>query len=363
MDVFEPVGNSGNSGSKSKESQSHLPARKRRRKRKEMLNFTERGESSSGKSSGSEIGGDNVGGECASVCVVGRGSGSRAESDRGRGRASRGESGRGRERGSRGRASRGRASRGRASRGRVIRGRAARGRSGRGRAKANENAEEELEKPNEGYHEVSDDEIDIPPFTPLREQRIHFDRRILRGVMTRELYFFHLFFTREIISSIATNSNIYATTKVSQKSYCTAYVNKEGLWNETSPAEIEKLIALLIYFGLVRVDTRTENYWSTKTIYHGLWARKIMSRDCYKSLMAFLHVVDPTIEIPGEKLCKIATLLSQFKDRCKILYQPTQNLAVDERMVKSKHRSGMRQYMKDKPTKWGIHCRFQCIHR
>ena len=201
---------------------------------------------------------------------------------------------------------------------------------------------------------MSDHEIDIPPFTPLREQGIHFDRRILRGAMTRELDFFHFFFTHEIISSIATNSNIYATTKVSQKSYCRAYVNKEGSWNETSPAEIEILIALLIYFGLVRVDTRTENYWSTKTIYHGLWARKIMSRDRYKSLMAFLHVVDPTTEIPGEKLHKIAALLSQFKDRCKILYQPTQNLAVDERVVKSKHRSGMRQYMKDKPTKWGV---------
>ena len=79
-----------------------------------------------------------------------------------------------------------------------------------------------------------------------------------------------------------------------------------------------------------------------------------MSRDRYKSLMVFLHVGDPTTEIPGEKLRKIAALLSQFKDRCKILYQPTQNLAVDERMVKSKHRSGMRQYMKVKLTKWGV---------
>ena len=33
MDVFEPVGNSGNSGSKSKESRGHLPARKRRRRK------------------------------------------------------------------------------------------------------------------------------------------------------------------------------------------------------------------------------------------------------------------------------------------------------------------------------------------
>ena len=29
-------------------------------------------------------------------------------------------------------------------------------------------------------------------------------------------------------------------------------------------------------------------------------------------------------------------------------------MAIDERMVKSRHRSGIRQYIKDKPTKWGI---------
>ena len=36
------------------------------------------------------------------------------------------------------------------------------------------------------------------------------------------------------------------------------------------------------------------------------------------------------------------------------MYQPRQQLAIDERMVKSRHRSGIRQYIKDKPTKWGI---------
>ena len=30
------------------------------------------------------------------------------------------------------------------------------------------------------------------------------------------------------------------------------------------------------------------------------------------------------------------------------------NMAIDERMVKSRHRSGFRQFIKDKPTKWGM---------
>ena len=67
-----------------------------------------------------------------------------------------------------------------------------------------------------------------------------------------------------------------------------------------------------------------------------------------------LHVVDPTTEDEHDKLRKVRSLLNVFKEKCKSLYQPFQNVAVDERMVKSKHRSGIRQYIKDKPTKWGI---------
>ncbi len=95
-------------------------------------------------------------------------------------------------------------------------------------------------------------------------------------------------------------------------------------------------------------------YWSTKTIYHGLWARKILPQHRYQALSAFLHVVDPTNETPGHKLRKVDAFVAMFKERCKFLYQPMQKLVVDERMVESKHRSGIRQYMNDKPTKWGV---------
>ena len=37
-----------------------------------------------------------------------------------------------------------------------------------------------------------------------------------------------------------------------------------------------------------------------------------------------------------------------------MLYQPNQNVAIDERMVKSRHRSGILQFLKDKPTRWRI---------
>ena len=79
-----------------------------------------------------------------------------------------------------------------------------------------------------------------------------------------------------------------------------------------------------------------------------------MPRIRFQGLMAFLHVVDPTTETPGNKLRKKESFVNYFKSRCVALYQPRKQVAVDERMVRSRHWSGIRQCIKDKPIKWGI---------
>ncbi len=241
--------------------------------------------------------------------------------------------------------------RARRSRGRGQGGRA-RGSSGRGRSGAASGTSEK-EKPNIGF-EVPDVVNELPPFTPHRPSGIHFEGPTLRGTMTTELEFFNLFLNPQMISAIVAHTNTYAQLKVGNRGYHRGYVTREGEWIATSDEEVNRFVVLLIYFGLVKVSGDVAKYWSTKTIYHGLWARKILPRHRYQALAAFLHVVDPTNETPGHKLHKVDAFVATFKERCKLLYQPTQKLAVDERMVKSKHRSGIRQYMKDKPTKWGL---------
>ncbi len=194
----------------------------------------------------------------------------------------------------------------------------------------------------------------LPPFAPRRPLGVHFEGPTLRGGMTTELDFFRLFFTRQIIGAIVAHTNSYAHLNVGTRGYHRGYVNRDGSWNETSVEEMEKFVALLIYFSLVEVSSDTAKYWSTKSIYHGLWARKILPRHRYQAIASFLHVVDPANESPANKLRKVDELLASFKEKCKILYQPAQKLAVDERMVKSKHRSGIKQTMNNKPIKHGL---------
>jgi hypothetical protein len=99
-----------------------------------------------------------------------------------------------------------------------------------------------------------------------------------------------------MLASIVTHTNTYAYNNIASGTHYT-YTMADSSWKETTPEEIDRLIALL-YFGLVRVSTQFD-YWSTKSLYHGLWARAIMSRDRFSALMAFLHVVDPNTEDPG----------------------------------------------------------------
>ena len=56
-----------------------------------------------------------------------------------------------------------------------------------------------------------------------------------------------------------------------------------------------KFIGLIILMGVVSVLT-INRYWSTNSLFHGLWARYFMSRDRFKALLGMLHVSDPTEE-------------------------------------------------------------------
>ena len=83
-----------------------------------------------------------------------------------------------------------------------------------------------------------------------------------------------------MINNICNHTNSYAQEHIAEGTH--RYAKTDGSWQETIPDEINKLIAILVYFGLVKVCSIVDNYWSTKTLYHGLWAREIMSRIRYK---------------------------------------------------------------------------------
>ena len=67
-----------------------------------------------------------------------------------------------------------------------------------------------------------------------------------------------------------------------------------------------------------------------------------MSKNRYAALLGMFYVVDYTEEDQANKLHKVDSFIEHFRSKFKQLFQPYQNIAVYERLVKSKHRSCIR---------------------
>ena len=67
-----------------------------------------------------------------------------------------------------------------------------------------------------------------------------------------------------------------------------------------------------------------------------------------------MHVSDPLTEDTHAKLKTFDGFIDNFCIKCKALFQPYQNVAIDERLAKSKHRSGIRQHIANKPAISGL---------
>ncbi|XP_070385975.1 piggyBac transposable element-derived protein 4-like [Dermacentor albipictus] len=169
--------------------------------------------------------------------------------------------------------------------------------------------------------------------------------------LSRALDVFRLFFTAEVIHAICANTNKYAWMHIIEKP---TYSEKDGSWKEVTPAEMMRFIALLLYMGVLELP-RLHMYWSTAKLFSGLLPPNIMPRRRFTALLAMLHISDPDTSngAAAQKLDKVSWLLEHMNDCSASLFQPYREISVDERMVKSKARSGIRQYIRDKVVKWG----------
>ena len=174
----------------------------------------------------------------------------------------------------------------------------------------------------------------IPAFSPSRPAGLHLPNDFLPE---NELSFFKLFFTASVISSLVDFTNTYAAMNIVRKPY---YAMRNGSWMDVTADEIYNFIAVLIYFGLVRVS-KYESYWSSTALYNGLWGRQFFSRRRFKSLLAFFHCSEPLESPQPDKLHKVRFLLDHVQKQCMCLWQPRQFISIDERMIKFKGRHSM----------------------
>ena len=120
--------------------------------------------------------------------------------------------------------------------------------------------------------------------------------------------------------------------------------------------ELRKTVGILMYISVVRMPN-TRMFWS-KTMGHTA-VSSVMTRDRFEEVVKLLHIsnnrLQPKLGDPGyDKLYKVRQLLDSLNNNFKKFAEMEKVVSVDEQMIPFKGRLGLKVYMKNKPSKWGI---------
>ncbi|XP_015458048.2 piggyBac transposable element-derived protein 4-like [Astyanax mexicanus] len=164
---------------------------------------------------------------------------------------------------------------------------------------------------------------------------------------------FQLFFSKEVIRTLCINTNKYAARR-----------SEEGMkkqWKDVNADEMLHFLSIIIYMGLLK-PSAVRDLWRKDRLHSHPFPASVMAGYRYGDIAAYLHMSDPDSDAKNDQLrgepeydglFRLKPLQEQILSACRAYYQPHQNLSIDERMVATKARIGMKQYMKNKPTKWG----------
>ncbi|XP_052076485.1 piggyBac transposable element-derived protein 4-like [Mytilus californianus] len=189
------------------------------------------------------------------------------------------------------------------------------------------------------------------PEKPPGFQFANFTRKQLQGLKS-PADFFKLFCTVELLTQICIATNNQARTLISA-GMCTSYTS-DGAWELLTVNELLRFVGIVIYMSVVKLST-VDKYWSTDVLYKSCPIRDVMSKKRFLAILSFIQVTSPAEVDKGDKLTRMRYLLDHVKEISQSLYFPHKDISADERMVASKHKySGIRQFIKDKPIRFGI---------
>ncbi|XP_056111928.1 piggyBac transposable element-derived protein 4-like [Rhinichthys klamathensis goyatoka] len=165
---------------------------------------------------------------------------------------------------------------------------------------------------------------------------------------------FKQFFSESAVSTLCHNTNAQAAKAAAK--------GCKYKWTDVSISEMYRYIGLLFYMAMVKVSS-IRDYWRQSSVFSVPFPATVMSRDRYRTISWNVHMSHPDADKENDRkrgtpehdrLFRVKPLMDTIRHACKAIYHPKRNLAVDERMVACKAHTGMTQYMKAKPTRWGF---------
>ncbi|XP_054722415.1 piggyBac transposable element-derived protein 4-like [Uloborus diversus] len=162
--------------------------------------------------------------------------------------------------------------------------------------------------------------------------------------LQEEKDYFNLIFTNDFVEFLCKETNRYASQTLQP-----VHLGKRKHvleWKPCTTEELKRFIALTLLMGHIDKDDICE-YWSKDELIETPIFGKSMSRDRYLQILKFLHFANnensPDRNDPNyDRLWKIREVFDHINLYFRSLYDPTEELSIDEVIVKFKGRCSSR---------------------
>ncbi len=174
----------------------------------------------------------------------------------------------------------------------------------------------------------------IPPFQPQPLADLP------PGCQT-PLDYFKLFVDDKFVDKMTATSHEYAVLK-----------NRPEVLSKLTPNSIRTSHAVMFLTGYLTPSNRAM-FWETKEDTGNSFVKKAISRDNFRKVISCSYFVDRATEDKNDRFWKVRPLFDQLNKTAKMFVQPTENVCVDEAMVKYFGPHPLKQFIRGKPTRFG----------
>lgn len=176
-----------------------------------------------------------------------------------------------------------------------------------------------------------------------QKQRFPWNRTVvdISKMPTSPVDLFECFFDQELLETFAEFSKTYARSK-------------GNMTFATTSEELKTFLAILLLSGYSPVPRR-RMYWSSDEDVGKDAVQAAMSRNRFDEMMRYFHVSDNTLLDATDKMSKVRPLLTYLNEKFLAYFRivQTQDLSIDESMVKYFGRHSCKQFIRGKPIRFG----------
>ena len=170
------------------------------------------------------------------------------------------------------------------------------------------------------------------------------------------LEYFQLIINDDVLGIVVEETNRYAGQFFSSTAGTLPTHSRAHDWKPLTLPELKIFLGLTLLTGILDKRGHLSDYWSKNPLLYTPFFGQTMSRNRYQNILKFLHFNDNAARPSDstDKLYKLRPIHDKIVENWRTLYNPGEQISIDEGMLKWRGRLSFRVYNKDKPTKYGI---------